>query len=145
MKLTDEQRDFLTALQEGGEDFTLDVSQHGLAYDLQDMGLVVFHAHANLVAVTGKGKWPTWAIEHFPDDPQSAREWQPITWRYPLHRQVMVVATTRIEGAWKAYCAPVPGISHDQEEGPVLDHGCDIGERVALVLFPHMKGIPYAG
>lgn len=93
-----------------------------------------------------QNEMPVWAIEHFPDqgDLEAVGTWQPITWRYPLHRQVLVVATTRIEGMWKAYCGPVPGLSHDAEEQPVLESGCDVGEKVALVLFPHMRGIPYA-
>lgn len=91
-------------------------------------------------------KWPEWAKNHFPDqqDLAAVGQWHPMTWRYPLHRQVLVVATTRIEGEWKAYCGPVPGRSHDEEEGLVLAEGCDVGERIARCLFPHMEGIPYA-
>lgn len=115
------------------------------APELFKMGLSRMDAQGHLQLV-GRGRWPTWAIQHFPaqNDLAAVGAWEPITFRYPLHRNVLVVAKTRIEGAWKAYCGSVPGICHADEEGPVLESGSDVGEKIARVLFPHMGGIPYA-
>ena len=61
-----------------------------------------------------------------------------------LASQVLVVATTRAEGAWKAYCDAVPGQNHSREIYEVLAYGDEIGEKLARVLFPEYKDVPYA-
>ena len=63
---------------------------------------------------------------------------------YGLHMCVLAVALTRIEGAWCAYIAPVPGQTHSEEYQAVLDHGEKLPEAVALALWPCFKGVPYA-
>jgi hypothetical protein len=141
--LTQEQRELLVFLHEKDGHSTL-TEEQGIVADTMPALVNVTRWGDTIGTLKGKGKMPVWAIEHFPDNPQQAGDWQRITWRFPLHRQVLVVATTRVEGMWKAYCGPVPGMNHDMEEQPVLDYGCDVGEKIGLVLFPHMKGIPYA-
>ena len=80
----------------------------------------------------------------FPETCDEANAWEPATrWR-ALNRDVLAVATTRVEGTWKAYCAAVPGYNHDDEWQAVLDQGCPMTDAVAKVLFPEFDGIPYA-
>ena len=135
----------LAFLHEAGGHSTLTEEQAAIGETMPD--LVSITRWGDIIAtLAGRGKWPIWAVEHFPT-PGKEREaldvWKPITRGFALHRQVLVVMTTRIEGCWKAYCAPVPGMNHKEEEGPVLAHGCNVGERVARCLFPEMEGIPY--
>jgi hypothetical protein len=95
---------------------------------------------------TGNRKeWPDWAQAHFPDTHLKAAGWEAMEWHYPLHRRVLVVAHTRIEGAWSAYCDVVPGWRHDQEHEEVLRHGDKVGEKVARVMFPFLDFLPYDG
>lgn len=62
-----------------------------------------------------------------------------------LHQKVLIVATHRVEGTWKAYCVPVPGRNHRQEaETYWQENGVDIGEARARALFPQYSEIPYA-
>jgi hypothetical protein len=68
----------------------------------------------------------------------------PIIQRYTLASRVLVVAQTRIEGTWKAYCDAVLGVDHDVEMDAVLRHGDDVGEYVARHLFPGFADMPYA-
>jgi len=70
--------------------------------------------------------------------------WQPYILRLALHRQVLVVAKTRIEGRWKAYCAPVPGNDHYVEWYTVLRDGAQLPEELARPMFPEFDGVPYA-
>ena len=89
---------------------------------------------------------PLWAIQHFPQ-PGNAAEievWRPHIVHRALHQFVLCVATTRIEGAWAAYCRNVPGQSHRAEVQPVLDEGDALPEGVARALFPEFLGVPYA-
>ena len=84
----------------------------------------------------------------FPSDMGEACDWKPAIQFRALHRNVLVVARTRIEGTWKAYCGPVLGCSHELEAknvdcGPLHD-GDDVGETIARVLFPQFEGVPYA-
>jgi hypothetical protein len=65
-------------------------------------------------------------------------------YRRMLHRQVMVLAVTRIEGTWKAYCFPVPGRNHFAEEYLWKTEGVEILEGLARPLFPHLKERPYS-
>jgi len=64
---------------------------------------------------------------------------------YALATCVLVVATSRVEGTWCAYCNDVPGRSHQHEIQGVLDHGDKLGEEVARAMFPEFEGVPYAG
>ncbi len=80
----------------------------------------------------------------FPETPEEAEGWSHIVRRLPLHMKVLCVAHTRIEGTWRAYCAPVPGERHEDEMQFVFDWGEAIPERIALAMFPDFKGIPYA-
>lgn len=87
---------------------------------------------------------PEWAEAHFPKSPEDAALWQPLRFHSALHQRVLCVAQTRIEGTWCAYCRDVPGHNHVNEVSLVLRDGDKMSEEVALVLFPHMAGIPYA-
>jgi hypothetical protein len=80
----------------------------------------------------------------FPSDPLEAKEWKPTFHRRMLHRHVMCLAKTRIEGRWNAYCFPVPCKNHDEEEYLWETEGVKIPEQVASVLFPMFSGVPYA-
>jgi hypothetical protein len=81
---------------------------------------------------------------HFPTTPDEARAFQPLIQRRALHRCVLAVARSRIECAWAAYIANVPGYDHAAETEPVLDTGDKIPEAVARALFPIFEGVPYA-
>jgi len=81
---------------------------------------------------------------YFPATPEEAKKWQRYTRFRALASRVLVVATTRIEGAWCVYCDAVPGYDHRTEAEGVLDRGNKLSERVALVLFPEFEGVPYA-
>ena len=71
-------------------------------------------------------------------------EWKPVLRRVMLHRQVMCLAKTRVEVTWNAYCFPVPGINHDNEEHLWEYKGSKLLSSIALILFPDFEGIPYA-
>lgn len=64
--------------------------------------------------------------------------------RKMLHRNVMVVARIRTEGYWKAYCFPVPGRNHDQEEYLWRTEGCQLIEPIAREMFGFLENVPYA-
>src|SRR5258706_4411049 len=76
--------------------------------------------------------------------PEEARDWKPVVRRRALASRVLVVARTRVEGAWAAYCDAVPGYDHDDEQGAVLLHGDKLNETFARVLFPEFASLPYA-
>ena len=76
--------------------------------------------------------------------PEEAREWRSRVRRRALATKVLVVAETRIEGAWAAYCDAVPGYDHDSEQTAVLLHGEKLHEAFARVLFPEFNSLPYA-
>ncbi len=80
----------------------------------------------------------------FPENPEEARSWERHVEWVARHWQVLFVAATRIEGAWKVYVAPVPGVNHEYEWRRVLSDGVQIEEKLARVLFPHFADIPYA-
>ena len=63
--------------------------------------------------------------------------------RQMLHRQVMVVGRIRHDG-WKAYCFPVPGQNHDDEEHLWEDEGSQLPEKVARTMFGFLEDLPYA-
>jgi len=71
-------------------------------------------------------------------------EFKPEIRIYALASQVLAVATTRIEGTWKAYINAVPGINHSEEFDDVLRHGEDPGERIARAIFSEFYDVPYA-
>ena len=80
----------------------------------------------------------------FPESREELDNWNPEQYRRMLHRQVMVVARTRIERRWKAYCFPVPGLNHDDEEYLWESEGVAIPEAVARALFPFFKDLKYS-
>jgi hypothetical protein len=82
----------------------------------------------------------------FPDsgNQEEVGAWEPHVAYTVLHRNVMCVARTRVEGAWAAYCGPVPGMNHASEYQLVLVDGDKLSEDRARVLFPQFEGIPYA-
>ena len=61
-----------------------------------------------------------------------------------LHRQVMILVRFRIEGTWKAYCFPVPGINHDNEEYLWETEGLQLPEHIARPIFGYLEELPYA-
>ena len=69
--------------------------------------------------------------------------WKPQIRRIALHQNVLIVAETRIEGAWSAFCGPVPGINHNEEWQEVARVGDTLPEEVARVLFPEHDNLPY--
>ena len=81
---------------------------------------------------------------HFPKTVEEAREFVPHVHVHALACNVLVVARTRIECAWAAYCDAVPGENHDRECQAVLDQGSKLGENIARALFPQFNGVPYA-
>lgn len=62
----------------------------------------------------------------------------------PLHPCVLVAGLTRIEGCWKAFCGPVPGIDHKSEARMVIDRGVALREPVARAIFPWFAYLDYA-
>lgn len=80
----------------------------------------------------------------FPENMHEAVVWQPYERRVALDRQVLVLARSRQEGAWKAYCGAVLGMDHDMEVDKVRREGTQLPEIVARALFPEFEGVPYA-
>lgn len=74
----------------------------------------------------------------------TASQFVPTIRRRALATRVLAVARTRVEGAWSAYVDAVPGKSHEDEVEPVLQQGAKLAERIARVLFPEFKDLPYA-
>jgi hypothetical protein len=71
-------------------------------------------------------------------------EFTPTIIHHALHRNVLLVAVTREEGAWACYCTPVPGQSHAQEKHLWEPEGCKTSEAIARVAFPQFTDLPYA-
>jgi len=65
-----------------------------------------------------------------------------------LHRQVLVIASTRVENTWKAHCHVVEGLNHDREAEEAYEGGlgAPMAERHARALFPRppFSGLKYA-
>jgi len=80
----------------------------------------------------------------FPKSTAEAKTWRPTIRRRALNMRVLVAARTRIEFAWAAYIKDVPGVNHDDEVEEVLRHGSKLDERLARVLFPEFRDVPYA-
>jgi hypothetical protein len=80
----------------------------------------------------------------FPEQHSEAEAWKPTVLRYAFAMHVLAVATTRVEGTWKAYCDAVDGMDHDVEQSGVLHTGAVLAERIAREVFPQFAEIPYA-
>ena len=80
----------------------------------------------------------------FPVTPAESSGWKTVQRRLMLHRNVMVIARTRIEGMWSAYCFPVHGNDHDAEEYLWTTEGVKVAEPIARAMFPCFADIPYA-
>jgi hypothetical protein len=81
---------------------------------------------------------------YFPETPEEAETWIKTTRVYPLASRVLIVANTRIEGAWCCYADAVQGMDHQYEYQEVLATGSKVSERIARAVFPEFEGIPYA-
>lgn len=81
---------------------------------------------------------------HFPKSREEASAFVPMTPFVALSARVLVVAKTRVECAWCAYCDAVPGVDHRSEIGPILRHGAKVEESLARLLFPEFADVPYA-
>tara|TARA_R100001244_G_C5120770_1_gene123441 strand:+ start:260 stop:430 length:171 start_codon:yes stop_codon:yes gene_type:complete len=55
----------------------------------------------------------------------------------------MVVARIRYDG-WKAYCFPVPGKNHDEEEYLWETQGSQLSEKEARPMFGFLDDLNYA-
>ncbi len=75
---------------------------------------------------------------------EDIKNWTPTIHVHALACKVLVVAQTRIEGTWSAYCDAVPGDKHSAEWPAVLANGDKLMEEVARVLFPEFNELPYA-
>jgi hypothetical protein len=82
----------------------------------------------------------------FPDqeNAEDTDNWLPAIHVRALNRDVLCVATTQIEGRWRAYIGAVAGLNHDEEWSDILRHGGRLPESVASAVFPEFKGVPYA-
>jgi hypothetical protein len=80
----------------------------------------------------------------FPKSVEEANAFEPFVTRYALAHDVLVVMRSRIECAWAAYCGAVPGHDHDVEQEEILREGTKLPEKIARVIFPQFKDIPYA-
>ena len=78
------------------------------------------------------------------EDLHEVERWKRTIRSKALNRDVLVVATTRIEGTWKAYCGAVPGFNHDAEWREILRHGGTVEERIARAMFPEFADMKYA-
>ena len=81
---------------------------------------------------------------HFPKSQEEAKAFEPIIRYRALSSRVLVVAVTRIECAWSAYCDAVPGMSHADEYQAVAAHGEKLDEKIARAIFPTFADVPYA-
>ena len=72
------------------------------------------------------------------------RPWIAYTRYAALSMTVLVVAKTRIEGAWRAYADAVPGFHHELEWERVLGYGTKVPEEIGRAIFPELDGVPYA-
>lgn len=80
----------------------------------------------------------------FPETKDEADAWRPIVRVKVLHRNVLCVARTRVEGKWAAYCGPVEGRRHEEEYDSVLTNGDKMDEPIAKAMFQEFAEIPYA-
>ena len=75
---------------------------------------------------------------------EAAERWVPRLTMRAIHSRVLVVAATRIEGAWSAYVFPVAGRNHRAEMVAWRKDGMRLAEDVARAMFPELQSIPYA-
>ena len=61
----------------------------------------------------------------------------------PIHRNVLIVAHMGFDGL-RAYCVPVPGEDHDQEQHLWRDRGTKLSEKHARAFFPQYDEVRYA-
>lgn len=80
----------------------------------------------------------------FPETQEDMAQWEPSLCHLALHSKVLLVAKSRIEGAWTCYCTPVPGINHDHERDLWEEHGAKVSEKIARAAFPLFEEVPYA-
>jgi hypothetical protein len=80
----------------------------------------------------------------FPETLDEAYGWQAVTSYTAIHMRVLLVARTRVEGSWAAYCVPVPGHNHDEEQHLWRNEGVKLVESLARVAFPQFEDVPYA-
>jgi hypothetical protein len=81
---------------------------------------------------------------HFPKSKEEAAHFDPRTEVVALSSKVLCVATTRIEGTWRAYCDAVPGMDHDAEWDMVLRQGSALIESWARGIFPGFADVKYS-
>ena len=81
---------------------------------------------------------------NFPETQEEADTWAPVLTYKALHSRVLLVAKTRIEGAWAAYCVPVPGRSHEEEKHLWENEGVKLDVKLARAAFPQFEDVPYA-
>jgi len=82
----------------------------------------------------------------FPKTPDEAEKWQPTFLTVSIHRNVVVVAKTRNEGAWKAYVVPV-SVEKDHWTEALerwQQHGSPLLEEYARPMFPRFGDLEYA-
>lgn len=80
----------------------------------------------------------------FPETQEDMAQWAPSMSHQAIHRTVLLVAKTRVEGSWSCYCTPVPGKNHDEERYLWKTQGAKVGAAVARAAFPLFAEIPYA-
>ena len=82
---------------------------------------------------------------HFPKTMgEEAQRFEPLVRRRCFGFNVLVVARTRINCAWCAYIAAVPGVDHEIEKEEVLRTGKKLPEDTARTLFPEFDDVRYA-
>lgn len=81
---------------------------------------------------------------HFPKSVEEVKNFVPLVRIRALSSRVLVIAKTRVECAWTAYCDAVPGMRHEDETQQVLDYGAKLDEDVARALFPEFEEVLYA-
>ena len=79
----------------------------------------------------------------FPETKEEDHKWRRVVLVKALHRQVLVVARTRIEGAWAAYCFPVPGMNHAGEIYLWETEGAKLEQKFAEAMFPSFAKLHY--
>ena len=95
-------------------------------------------------AFTRAKKLPMPVRAYFPTSTEEAMSWSAKHLRMALDSKVLVVAVPRIECAWAAYIAAVPGQDHSDEAMAVWQHGTKLPEAVARAVFPFFGDVPYA-
>jgi len=85
-----------------------------------------------------------YGVLNFPVTTEERDTWVPFVKVKAASSRVLIVARTRIEGAWSAYLDAVPGYDHDEEWKGVVRFGLKQPEEIARAFFPGLKDIPYA-